>query len=98
MLASKRNGTLYIGSTDDLAKRVWQHREKIRKGFTKRYDVTMLVWCEAHDTRELAFQRERRMKDWKRQWKIELIEATNPEWGDLYDTMFGAPLHPDSQN
>jgi putative endonuclease len=60
--------------------------------------VTRLVWCEPHDTRELAFQRERRMKDWKRQWKIKLIEATNPNWDDLYDTMNGAPLNSERQN
>jgi putative endonuclease len=66
MLASKRNGTLYIGSTDNLAKRVWEHREKLRPGFTARYGVMLLVWYESYETRASAFQRERRLKKWNR--------------------------------
>ena len=89
MLASQRNGTLYIGSTDDLAKRVWEHREEIFKGFTAQYGVKMLVWYEAHEVRESAFTRERQMKKWKRAWKIELIEKENPDWRDLYDLLNG---------
>ena len=87
ILASKRNGTLYTGSTDDLAKRVWEHKEKITKGFTSDYGVDRLVWHEAHDTREAAFTRERQIKEWKRAWKLELIEAFNPEWRDLFETI-----------
>lgn len=83
ILASKRNGTLYIGSTDDLGKRVWEHKEEIHKGFTTRYGVKRLVWYEVHETREAAFTRERQMKKWKRSWKIELIEKENPDWADL---------------
>ena len=89
ILASQRNGTLYIGSTDDLARRVWEHKEKVRPGFTDKYGVTRLVWYEVHDLRETAFQRERRMKTWNRLWKIELIEAANPGWRDLYETLNG---------
>ena len=87
ILASKRNGTLYTGSTDDLGKRVWEHKEKIIKGFTSKYGVDRLVWFEPHDTREDAFARERQIKEWKRAWKLELIEKENPEWDDLYETI-----------
>lgn len=82
ILAGKRNGTLYIGSTDDLPKRVWEHQEKHRNGFTAKYGVDLLVWYEVHDTREAAFQRERQMKKWNRDWKIRLIEMDNPDWSD----------------
>jgi putative endonuclease len=87
ILASKRNGTLYIGSTDSLINRVREHREHERQGFTSTYDVTLLVWFAVHDTREGAFQRERRMKKWNRLWKIRLIERTNPGWRDLYEDL-----------
>ena len=87
ILASKRNGTLYVGSTDDLAYRVWQHREKHRRGFTSRYDVTRLVWYEVFEDRENAFRRERRIKEWKRARKLELIEKSNPDWRDLHETL-----------
>jgi putative endonuclease len=83
ILASDRNGTLYIGSTDDLALRVWEHAQKLRGGFTAKYGVDRLVWHETHETREAAFRRERRMKTWNRAWKIELIERVNPGWRDL---------------
>jgi putative endonuclease len=85
MLASKRNGTLYVGMTDDLVKRVWQHRNDIIPGFTRRYGVKTLVWYEAHESRETAFLSERQMKKWDRVWKLELIEKTNPAWRDLWD-------------
>lgn len=87
ILASARNGTLYVGSTDHLARRVWEHREKVRPGFTAAYGVSRLIWFEVHDDREAAFLRERRIKEWKRAWKLELIESTNPEWLDLYDSL-----------
>jgi len=89
ILASQRNGTLYIGSTDDLVRRVWEHKKKVRPGFTDTYGVTRLVWYEAQDLRETAFQRERRMKTWNRLWKIELIEQMNPGWHDLYEGLNG---------
>ena len=83
IMASRRNGTLYIGMTDDLNRRVWQHQTGAIPGFTRRYGVKMLVWHEAHDSRESAFARERAMKEWHRDWKLRLIEATNPDWRDL---------------
>ena len=87
MLASKRNGTLYIGMTDDLLKRVWMHREGILPGFTRDHGIKQLVWYEAHESRESALMRERQMKKWNRAWKLELIEAGNPNWCDLFDSL-----------
>jgi len=87
IVASGPYGTLYIGHTDDLAKRIYDHKEKVRRGFTARYGVTKLVWFERFDLRENAFRRERQMKEWRRKWKIELIEAMNPRWDDLYDDL-----------
>jgi putative endonuclease len=85
ILASRRNGTLYIGMTDDLARRAWEHRTGVVPGFTRKYGVKTLVWYEVHETRETAFQRERQMKRWNRDWKLELIERFNPSWRDLAD-------------
>ncbi len=87
LLASKRNGTLYIGVTSDLIQRVWQHKDDLVEGFTKRYGVHTLVWYELHDTMEHAIAREKAIKGWKRAWKIELIEKSNPQWRDLYETL-----------
>ena len=87
LLASSRNGTLYTGSTDDIRRRVWEHREKIRAGFTAKYQVDRLVWYEAHNTREEVRLRENRIKKWNRAWKLRLIEEMNPEWIDLYETL-----------
>ena len=87
LLASSRNGTLYTGSTDDIRRRVWEHREKIRAGFTAKYQVDKLVWYEALNTREEARLRENRIKKWNRAWKLRLIEEMNPEWIDLYETL-----------
>jgi putative endonuclease len=78
ILASRKNGTLYIGMTDDLVRRIWMHREGVLPGFTKEYNVKILVWYEVHETRESAFARERTMKKWNRAWKIELIQKMNP--------------------
>jgi putative endonuclease len=83
-MASARNGTLYIGVTSDLAKRVWEHREGLIEGFTKKYGVKMLAHFEEFGDVGLAIQRETRLKKWKRQWKLELIEKENPNWRDLY--------------
>jgi len=85
ILASKRNGTLYIGVTSGLAKRIGEHKNKFVEGFTKRYDVEKLVYYEAHDSAEAAIQREKQLKKWNRAWKLHLIEGMNPEWRDLYD-------------
>ncbi len=84
ILASKRNGTLYVGVTSDLVKRIWEHRNNMVEGFTKRYAVHHLVWYELHESMESAIQHEKRLKDWKRFWKLELIESANPNWEDLY--------------
>lgn len=85
ILASKRNGTIYIGVTRDLKKRVWQHKENIIEGFTEKYNVHDLVYFEIYEDYWDAANREKRMKKWNRDWKIELIEKENPEWNDLYD-------------
>jgi putative endonuclease len=87
ILASKRNGTLYVGMTDDLVRRVWEHRGGAVRGFAQTYNVKMLVWYEPHETRESALTRERQIKKWNRAWKLELIEAGNPEWRDLWDDL-----------
>ena len=87
ILASKRNGTIYIGVTSSLAKRIWEHRSDLIEGFTKRYGIHYLVWYELHESMEDAIEREKRLKEWKRAWKIELIELSNPNWQDLYDTI-----------
>ena len=83
ILASKRNGTLYVGVTSNLIQRVWQHRNDQVEGFTKRYKVHTLVWYEQHETMESAIAREKAIKEWQRAWKLELIEAANPGWQDL---------------
>ena len=87
ILASRRNGTLYIGMTDNLTRRVWEHRAGVVPGFTRKYGVKMLVWYEVHESRETAFQRERQLKKWNRAWKLQLIERTNPDWRDLADDL-----------
>ena len=84
MLASQRNGTLYIGVTSDLIKRVWEHKQDLVEGFTKKYGVHDLVWFEQHADMLTAIAREKTLKEWKRAWKLELIEKMNPEWKDLY--------------
>lgn len=84
ILASQRNGTLYIGVTSDLMGRMWQHRHAASGGFTARYRINRLVWFEAHDDMLQAIAREKAIKRWLRKWKIELIETRNPEWVDLY--------------
>jgi putative endonuclease len=89
ILASQRNGTLYAGSTDDLARRIHEHRTKAFDGFTAEYGVARLVWCEQHETREAAFTRERRIKKWNRPWKLALIERFNPAWRDLLEDVTG---------
>ncbi len=85
ILASRRNGTLYTGVTSDLVQRVWQHKNDLGQGFTRRYRVHTLVWYETHATMESAITREKAIKEWKRAWKLELIESANPEWRDLYE-------------
>jgi putative endonuclease len=91
IMASRRNGTLYIGVTSDLIQRAWQHREGAVDGFTKKYDVKMLVWYELHATMEHAIAREKTLKKWNRAWKLQLIESANPEWRDLWPEVTDAP-------
>ncbi|MEK6691687.1 MAG: GIY-YIG nuclease family protein [Nitrospirota bacterium] len=86
MLCNKRNGTLYTGITSDIIKRVYEHKNNLAKGFTKKYKIHNLVWYEMHKTAETAIIREKQIKKWKRRWKLELIENHNPEWNDLYET------------
>ena len=87
MLSSGPNGTLYTGVTSDLLKRVWQHRHGVVDGFSRQYDVHDLVWYELHETMESAILREKALKNWKRQWKMRLIEGENPGWNDLYPAL-----------
>jgi putative endonuclease len=87
LLASGERGTLYIGVTSNLAKRVWEYKEKVVSGFTARYGVNRLVWYEIHDNAEAAIRREKQMKEWKRAWKVNLIEHDNPWWDDLYPSL-----------
>ncbi|WP_133129374.1 GIY-YIG nuclease family protein [Legionella yabuuchiae] len=85
VMASKRNGTLYVGSTVDLIKRVWEHKNKIAPSFTAMYNINILVFYEAHQRYVEAARREKRFKNWPRQWKINIIEQVNSEWRDLYE-------------
>jgi putative endonuclease len=87
ILASRRNGTLYIGLTSDLLKRVWEHKKKLAEGFTERYSVDKLVYYEQFQDAESALSREKRMKKYNRKWKIDLIEKSNPDWKDLYEEL-----------
>ena len=91
ILASKRNGTLYIGVTNNLARRVWQHKQGLIEGFTQRYHVHRLVYSESFQFVRDAIEREKRLKKWNREWKIRLIESVNPEWNDLSESLIGMP-------
>ncbi len=84
ILASQQNGTLYVGVTSDLVKRFWQHKNDLTEGFSKQYQVHNLVWYELHADMYSAITREKQIKEWRRQWKIILIETANPHWDDLY--------------
>jgi putative endonuclease len=87
LLFNKPFGTLYVGSTNDLLRRIWEHKNKVAPGFTNRYGVDRLLWYEVHDSLESARLRERQIKEWKRVWKIELVERDNPHWIDLYPSL-----------
>ncbi|MCD9047529.1 MULTISPECIES: GIY-YIG nuclease family protein [unclassified Luteimonas] len=87
ILGSGRNGTLYIGVTRDLVARIWQHREHVVDGFTRKYDVTRLLWYDVAETMEAAIRREKQLKKWNRDWKVRLIETQNPYWNDLWPTI-----------
>ena len=86
-MASQRNGTLYVGVTSDLLKRVWEHKSDFVEGFTRKYGVHALVWYEVHEEMASAISREKALKEWRRNWKLELIEVMNPEWRDLYEDL-----------
>ena len=94
MLASKRHGTLYIGVTGSLCNRVAAHKDGSVLGFTKKYNVKMLVWFELHETMDIAIRREKQLKEWQRGWKIELLEKENPVWRDLHDEVCNMPIKP----
>ena len=85
ILASNRNGTLYVGSTTNLVKRIWEHKNKVISGFTAKYNVHQLVYYEVHQDIMEAARRERRLKNWCRKWKLNIIEQFNPTWRDLYE-------------
>jgi putative endonuclease len=85
ILASKRNGTLYIGVTSELRRRIWQHKNNVLPGFTNTYGVHSLVYYELHGSMRAAIEREKKIKKWKRAWKLDLIETSNPEWRDLWE-------------
>jgi len=87
ILTNRPNGTLYLGVTNDLVRRVWEHREGVADGFTRRYGIKRLVWFERHEDIQTAIQRERTMKHWSRTWKVRRILAVNPAWDDLYETI-----------
>jgi len=87
LVASRPYGTLYIGTTSDLSRRVWEHKNKLVAGFTRRYQVDRLVWFEVHETATAALGREKQIKEWKRDWKINLLERDNPYWLDLYPSL-----------
>ncbi len=87
IVTNKRNGTLYTGVTSNLAQRIWQHKQGIADGFTKRYGTDRLVWYEIHNRMDEAIIREKQIKEWQRRWKLQLIEAMNPQWRDLYEDL-----------
>jgi putative endonuclease len=87
ILCSRKYGTLYVGVTRNIARRAWEHREGLVEGFTKRYGIKLLVYLEFHTTMIDAITREKQVKEWQRAWKLELIEAANPEWRDLYEDL-----------
>jgi putative endonuclease len=87
ILCSKRNGTLYVGVTSDLVKRIYEHKNNLVEGFTKKYSVHRLAWYETHESAESAITREKQIKKWKRVWKLKMIEQNNPDWNDLFGNL-----------
>jgi putative endonuclease len=87
IVTNKKNGVLYIGVTSDLIKRIWEHKNGVVSGFTKKYNLHSLVYYEVFESIHEAIQREKRLKEWKREWKIDLIVKMNPEWSDLYNAL-----------
>ena len=95
ILASRMNGTLYVGVTNDVMRRTWEHKNGLVKGFTKKHGVHILVWYELHEDINVAIAREKQLKRWNRDWKIRLIEKTNSGWNDLYERLMGEIALPD---
>ena len=95
ILASRRNGTLYVGVTNDILRRTWEHKNDLIEGFTKKYGVHILVWYELYEDITVAIAREKRLKRWNRAWKIKLIEKNNSGWNDLYDRLTGEIASPE---
>jgi len=87
ILATRKRGPIYVGVTSNLQKRVFEHKQHLAQGFTKKYNIDRLVWFEKHESAESAISKEKRLKRWLRIWKVELIESSNPEWLDLYETL-----------
>ena len=87
IMTNRRNGTLYVGVTNDICRRAWEHREGLQPGFTKRYGLKRLVYVEPHDGIAAAIQREKAIKTWPRAWKVRLIHEVNPDWDDIYETL-----------
>ena len=87
ILASRKDGAIYIGVTNDIVRRIYEHRTRVFKGFTSRYNITRLVWFEIYDDPISAISREKELKKWKRSWKVQLIEVQNPRWDDLYESI-----------
>ena|ERR1700722_3603336 len=95
ILASRRNGTLYVGVTNNIMRRTWEHKMELAEGFTKKHGVHILVWYELYEDINVAIAREKRLKRWNRAWKIKLIEKGNSGWNDLYDRLMGEIALPD---
>ena len=89
ILCSSRNGTLYVGVTSNLIQRIWQHKNGLAEGFTSDYKIHQLVWYEQHETMDAAITREKQIKKWNREWKLKMIEQTNPDWRDLWNDICG---------
>ena len=87
IVTNRRNGTLYVGVTSNLPKRIWEHKSKVVKGFTSKYNLDKLVWYESHESMESAIQREKAIKYWRRRWKLKTITEMNPGWRDLYEDL-----------
>jgi putative endonuclease len=87
IIASRKDGAIYIGVSNDIVRRIFEHRNKVVPGFASKYNITRLVWFEMYDDAISAISREKQLKKWKRSWKIQLIEAENPQWNDLYDSI-----------
>jgi putative endonuclease len=96
IMTSRRNGTVYIGVTNDIQRRTWEHRNGHADGFTKKYNIRILVWYELHEDINAAIAREKQLKGWNRAWKILLIEKNNSGWNDLYERLFGEALLPEA--